>query len=388
MQENMTVISANMFSKAVEENMSVEKAVRMLRECSQLRSLSDKLGSFAKDRDLRKVLTEGLMKNHPEAKMEAIDRKVRNWLANRQSSIAKSDAIELCFVLGLDMDESESLLAMISEEGFHWRDPDEIPYIFALMHGMSYSEAKALQDKISETATVKGSAEANDCFTETVRVQIEAIETVDELVEYVAETRAKLGKLHNRAYSLFCDMLERLESPELEESVVENNPYDEGDSDVKYTAGNIVEIYLHGDDLPETVTGKNAEALSAVQRNIARNWPGESVISRMKNRRVDVSRKVMILLFLATYDAYGEEDDEFGLYDDEKTPDEIFREFYENMNAMLKTCGFSKLDPRSAFDWMTIYCMCQEDIFTVDSTLSEFLKTLFADSDFGNEMQN
>ena len=207
-------------------------------------------------------------------------------------------------------------------------------------------------------------------------------------MEYVAETRAKLGKLHNRAYSLFCDMLERLESPELEESVVENNPYDEGNSDVKYTAGNIVEIYLHGDDLPETVTGKNAEALSAVQRNIARNWPGESVISRMKNRRVDVSRKVMILLFLATYDAYGEEDDEFGLYDDEKTPDEIFREFYENMNAMLKTCGFSKLDPRSAFDWMTIYCMCQEDIFTVDSTLSEFLKTLFADGDFGNEMQN
>ena len=291
-------------------------------------------------------------------------------------------------MLGLDADESEALLAMISEEGFHWRDPDEIPYIFALMHGMSYAEAKALHEKISAAATSEKVSGDEECFTETVRIQVEAIDTVEELLEYVSQMRGKLGKLHNRAYSLFCDMLESLESPEIEKSVLDNNPYDEGDSDVKYTAGNIVQIYLHGDDLPEAVTGKAAEALSAVQRNIARNWPGESVISRMKNRHIDVNRKVMILLFLATYDAYGEEDDEFGLYDDEKTPDEIFREFYENMNAMLRTCGFSKLDPRSAFDWMTIYCMCQEDIFTVDSTLSEFLQTLFTEDDLGNEVQN
>ena len=387
MYDNMTVISANMFSKAVEDNMSVEKAVGLLRECTQLRNLSDKLGAFAKGRDLRAVLTEGLMKNHPESKPEGIDRKVRNWLANRQSSIAKADAIELCFVLGLDADEAESLLNMISEEGFHWRDPDEIPYIFALMHGMSYAEANALKEKIAEKPQ-KSAGDDTECFTETVRAQIESMDTAEELVNYVAEMGDKLGKLHNRAYSLFCDMLERLESPDIEESVAENNPYDEGDSDVKYTAGNIVKIYLHGDDLPETVTGKGAEALNAVQRNVARNWPGESVLSRMKNRRIDVSRKVMILLFLATYDAYGCDEDDFDFFDEEKTTDEVFREFYENMNAMLRTCGFSALDPRSAFDWMTIYCMCQEDVFDIDSTLSEFLQTLFTEDEVGNLMQN
>ncbi len=391
MQENMTVISANMFSKAVEENMSVEKAAQMLRECTQLRTLSDKLGAFAKGRNLRAVLTEGLIENHPESKREAVDRKVRNWLANRQNTISKADAIELCFVLGLDTDEGDALLAMISEEGFHWRSPDEIPYIFALMHNMTYLQARELHEKISAVAPeTKNSGSSAEYFTETVRREVEAIGTVEELTEYIISAREKFGNLHNRAYSLFCDMLERLELPEVEQAVTENNPYDEGDSDLKYTMGNIVQIYLHGNDLPKGADSKNNSALSAVQRSIAQNWPSESVISRMKNRHIDVNRKVMILLFLATYDADGYDDGDFYFedFEEEKTPDEIFREFYQNMNAMLKTCGFSKLDPRSAFDWMSIYCMCREDIFTLDSTLTEFLQTLFLENDLGNDLQN
>ena len=112
----------------------------------------------------------------------------------------------------------------------------------------------------------------------------------------------------------------------------------------------------------------------------------------MKNRHVDVSRKVLILLFLATYDAEDDDVEEYFGYEDaeqQKTPDETFREFYQSMNAMLKTCGFSKLDPRSAFDWITIFCMCREDIFMLDSTFSEFLQSLFIENESsGNDLQN
>lgn len=394
MNENMTVISADMFNEAVKSELTVSEAVELLRQCTKFRTLSDKLNAFAKNRDIRSLLTEGILQNHPQSKREAVDRKVRNWLGNRQNSIAKADAIELCFVLGLDLDESNALLAMISEEGLHWRNPDEIPYIYALLHNMSYTEAQALHERVIGAIPKKSKLNSvTDYFTDTVRQEITSIESEDELTEYVAGAYQRLGNKHNRAYQFFCEMLDKLESPEIEESVAENNIYDEGVEDKKYSVGNIVRVYLHGDDLPHDTENRSSVVLTSLQRSIMQNWPSESVISRMKNRHVDVSRKVLILLFLATYDADDDIDIEeyysSGDFEQEKTPDEIFREFYGSMNAMLKTCGFSKLDPRAAFDWIAIFCMCREDIFMLDSTLSEFLQDLFVEPDSsGNDMQN
>ena len=49
------------------------------------------------------------------------------------------------------MEEADAFVALISEEGLHWRDPDEIVYIYALMQGMDYTEAKDLNDEMRET---------------------------------------------------------------------------------------------------------------------------------------------------------------------------------------------------------------------------------------------
>ena len=70
------------------------------------------------------------------------------------------------------------------------------------------------------------------------------------------------------------------------------------------------------------------------------DWPDEVTLSRMKNRKADVTRKVLMLLFLATDDG-----------------DAAFRSTQLRMNQMLADCGFRKLDPRNAFDWLVLYCM-------------------------------
>lgn len=44
-------------------------------------------------------------------------------------TIKKKDAIELCFILGLSVEEADEFVALVSEEGLHWRSPDEIVYI-------------------------------------------------------------------------------------------------------------------------------------------------------------------------------------------------------------------------------------------------------------------
>ncbi len=389
MNENMTVISYDMYNRAVNNTLTVNDAVNMLKECTKFRNLRDKLGAFAKGRDLRKVLTQGLCENHPEAKTDGIDRKVRNWLANRQSAIAKEDAIELCFILGLDIEESDSLLAMISEEGFHWRSPDEIPYIFALLHNMSYSEARKLHKETSEFFTDSSEEnESAEVFTDIVKADILSIKNTQELKEYISNAHQSLGIFHNRAYSIFSEMMEKLETPAEDTLAKQSDAYYEENADAKYTVGNIVQTYLHGNELPKSVTGKS-NVFSALQRNIAANWPGESALSRIKHRHSDVTRKLLILLFLATYDT-----DDYLDYDayfndeaeNEKDANEEFLEFYRNMNTMLLSCGFSKLDPRSPFDWITIFCMCRDDLFMLDNTLSEFLTTLFSSD--GNDTQN
>ena len=381
MNENMTALTRNMFDMATSREMSVRDAVVMLEDCAKFRKFSDKLKAFEKGRDLRPLLVEGLLSNNPEAKREAVDRKVRNWLADRQSSISKIDAIELCFVLGLTPAEAEAFVAMVSEEGFHWRNPEELIYIYALENGMSYPEAKALRNEIMSKVKLTAETEdiAPDSFTSVIKADMGRIGSVDELAEYIIGAEKRLGEKHNSAYTLFMEMMEHLESPALE---------DWFESDRAYTCGEIVRYYLHRNELPDITDKSRQNAMSAIQRSIAANWPSESTLSRMKNRHTDVNRKVMILLFLATYDVEEELDtDEFyDLPDPDSDGDEAFREFYGKMNSMLEYSGFSPLDPRSPFDWMTIYCLCGEDIYELDSQLSDFLSDLFRD--FGNELQD
>lgn len=387
MNNDMTERSVIMFNMATNKNMSISEAADMLKQCADFRTLSQKLNAFAKGRDIKKLLINGLSENHPDANNDTISRKVRNWLNDCQNTLHKQDAIELCFVLGLTLEESDAFVAMISDEALHWRNPDEIPYIFALSKGMSYTEAVELHNKISKEISAIDSI-SQDGFTDIVRTEIKKIGTQSELISYVINTKNQLGNFHNTAFEMFNSMMDVLENP-YTELTDDDDYFPETEA---YTVGKIVQAYMHREDIPEVDDKKKKNLYSALQRNILQNWPNETVLSRMKNRRCDITRKVLILLFLATYDSdsyivMDEEKEDDYLYPEygyEKSRDVIFKEFYFNMNAMLEGCGFKALDPRSPFDWIVIYCMCADDIYDVDGTFSEFLQAVFANEESGN----
>ena len=97
----------------------------------------------------------------------------------------------------------------------------------------------------------------------------------------------------------------------------------------------------------------------------------------MKNRHIDVTRKVLILLFLACDGGemlYGNLD-----YDE---PENIFDETYASMNNMLIQCGFSPLDSRDPFDWMVLYCIATaNEFFDIDENIKSFLSEIFNTSE-------
>lgn len=405
MHAEMTTISKDLYSTAVSDIFTIQDAVRYLEKEAKIRSLREKLEKFSHGRELRKILVQGLLENDPQRKKEATERRVRSWLSDngKVSSMKKQDAIEVCFILQLSIEEADQLVAMISEESLHYRNPEEIVFIFALQHGMSYQEAVGLKREIEgRLAKLPEETEiVEDSFTPVIRKEISNLRDKGELEEYLKHAAGRLGRFHNCAYQEFRNRIKLLEKPEpekqekglkirdiLREYLFENN--------VLY-AKERVRATKQAELLPE----EEKMVFTKVQESISASWPDEVTLSRMKTRKTDVTRKVLILLFLATdpgkdwsgetsgYWAGLEEEQEPSadaqtdpeyLYEDmdeELTREEAFEDIYVRLNHMLALCGFAQLDPRSPFDWLILYCICRGDMFEADVRMREIFREMF-----------
>lgn len=358
----MTVTTRAMYTAATSRTMTVQEAVALLRQEMKTRTLPDKLARFAKGRDLRTLLAEGLRRNHPDKKPDSMDRKARDWLGGKDRAIRKEDALEVCFILGLTAEEADELLMLICEEGLHWRDPAEIPFIYALRKGLDYPAACALAQRMQGLAP-SAAREAEDSFTGVIRAEVSALETEAQLADWLRGAGDRLGRMHNTAYQLFMEYMALLE---------EGSVADLLEDATAMSTRDVVEQYFFRRFVPR-VKGSE-KALSAIQRAVWANWPDEVSVSRMKSRVIDVTRKVMILLFIATDGGLDEEDEELL---DEWEEESVFEDAYTRLDNMLAMCGFAPLDPRAPFDWMMLYCMCVEDVFELDAQMEDFLGELF-----------
>lgn len=115
----------------------------------------------------------------------------------------------------------------------------------------------------------------------------------------------------------------------------------------------------------------------------------------MKSRKADVTRKTLILLFLATYsgedifaatlqegyEVYpGDYSEDLPFPEDEDlTREDVFLDTKDRIDFMLSLCGFAALDPRSSFDWLILYCMCAEDLLDMDDRMRNMFLQMFGD---------
>lgn len=366
--DKMTELSSQMYQSAVTVQ-SVAQAAAVLKSSGSFRTLGDVLRAYAGSDDPKKLLVEGLLHNHPEAGRDSVDRKVRNWLSGRTRMISKRDAFELCQILHLGLERADAFLQLVVGEGIHWRDTEQIVWGYAIMHALDYGETCALLERAGSAAKRSQAAQrAPESFTADVMAKLQPVlyRSQSELVEYLDQIQDTLGTLHNTAYQLFMQYMQLLETGGIEDGL---------ESGEKMTSRQILEQYMYRHLTPVAKRGeaKDKSAFSDVQRSIRMNWPDEVTISKMKSRELDIPRKVLILLFLATDGSETEyEEDEEPL-----TRDEIFQSIYTRLNRMLRACGFQMLDPRSPFDWMVLYCICVEDLWDVDQRLQDMLRAIY-----------
>lgn len=373
-----------MYKMATSGELSLKQAAWQLRQDAHVRCVRETLEAFVHTppgdvKALQARLVEALAQADPAANRASIERKVRMWMKDDARSITKEGAILLAFALELSLEEAQNMLTRLCEEGFHWRNPQEIVYLYALSHGMRYPDAVAMQARLAAKGLLSPPrTEETTLYTGGIRQRVQTLSSEAELEAFLRDAHGELGKMHNTAYSLFMSFLDLLGLPRLNDNLPDP---------AQLSVRAIMATYLHNNFIPRVRRATKGDTqqeeivLGALQRDIRANWPDEVQLSRMIHREADVTRKVLILLFLATdggESPYGDLTDQ--------TPDDLFADMYERMNSMLNDCGFSPLDSRTPFDWMVLYCMCADESMFIDGRMQRFLREVFPAGDSEPEL--
>ncbi|MCD8327417.1 MAG: hypothetical protein LUC90_12320, partial [Lachnospiraceae bacterium] len=315
MDEFVTKISRNNYSQIRSREMTPTEIIQFLEDGALYRTFVDVLRAACKEQ--READMDGRQPDAGYASVEESDseltqrlarglseltgkeyastlRKVRNWMNGSGTPQNREQLFQICFVLGLSEGQSDRLIAGASDYGIHYRNPKELVYAFALRTGLTYGEAVKLWEKAEpiyleevkraerEDSVHKGESEL--VYTRQLRRDFGDVRTVDDLVNFFHEKGRWLGEIHESAYRKFMEMLNTLVKPE------------EGAKE--YTLKKVMKTYLRM-QVPYTKQTRN---MSYLRRVIKKNWPSESEIDGMKNHRIDISRKTLLLLFLITED--------------------------------------------------------------------------------------
>ena len=213
--------------------------------------------------------------------------------------------------------------------------------------------------------------------------------THNDILNFIANPENHLGTFHNTAHQTFMRYIELLEqgfsADDVESNFQEMPPKEKkknSDDAALYqpkhmTTQKVLETYLYRNLVPTSSdkSTKKQDAFFTIRENVRRNWPDEATLSRMRHRKINVTRKVLILLFLATDGCAGDFDD----FDDEEyTQEDAFLDIYTRLDLMLTSCGFQRLDPRSAFDWLILFCISSGDLWDSDERIQGMLAEVFS----------
>lgn len=400
---NMTMLSQYMYRAATSRSLSLKGAIAQLKDNAHIRTTKDILMRYSGlapecEEKLQAYVCDALLSTSSELSKDSLRRKVSIWIKDN-GAISKSAAIQLAFAFHLTYEQADDFLKFACSEGFHWRDAEDIIFGYALINRLSYQEACALKERMNSLGLLSPSSSPlnvqNVVLTYQIKDKAMRLTSEDELKAFLEEEQSHFGAMHNTAYSIFSKYMDMLQNPEVDplylEGLDSESECDERDGTDSwkalcqpdaYSIRDILAIYLHNSYIPretrprKKTADKNTLILSAMQKNIRSYWPDEITLSKMKSRLVDISRKVLILLFVAV-DGY--EETEYDDFVDDMTDEEQFEDMYERLNHMLNSCGFAPLDSRMPFDWMILFCICSGKKDFIDARIERFLKEVFSD---------
>ena len=364
----LSMLSQREIDNILYRDVTFEEALRYLNEDLCIRAFAETLAAFY-DGD-RQKLTDGLWEierslGRPVSR-DSIARNVRNWLGGKVAP-DRENLIRMCFALGFSEETAGAFLSFTSDGGFHMRDPRDLAFAYGLRAGKSYAESMKLFDSLKPPDT--DVREQNGVYTRTVADAFLQASDDASFLRFYEENRGALGAMHNTAYEkCFLPFMDTLICPDVSELF---------DPERKYSVEEVVAEYLRM-NIPFE---RERSRCSLLQRTVRKYWPNVSSVTKMRGRAEDVTRKILLLLYLVTDGSRGAED---AWDDDELSRAEQFENHYWKLNAMLEDCGFSLLDPRRVFDWLVLFCLKANEDELMGERLQGLLDQIFSEDSSGS----
>ena len=349
-------------------------------EQMKIRIFPDVLRKFAPEKDdkeIKELLRKKLCEFDSALKSDSIRKNIGNWFSGKEPDNKKT-LIKICFALGLNEEEAQLFMKFTQESGFHLRDPEDAAFLYCLRDGKNYQDAEEFVRKFPMPPKPDRILEENSniVYTKIVADAFSDVYSDGEFEQFYKENVEYFDELRNTAHRHFTEYLDLLI----------NAPVPEGpdeEASLSYSIEKVVEKYLRMRLPSERETSKYDE----IQKFIRKNWPNETEVKEMRNRVKGVTRKALLLSYIATESvksySYCEDDDEENLYDDDETstPLNLLEKHRISIDIMLDECGFARLDPRNPFDWLIMYCLKTDEAEKdgIAGKLQEVVSILFQD---------
>lgn len=264
---------------------------------------------------------------------------------------------QLCFALELNQEQSDRMLALLTDQGIHYRNAREMVYAYCLRYHLPYPYACSLAEQLEHKSVTGGQ---NAPVTQMLRQEFQSVQAEEDLSSFILHHQSNLGIHHNTAYAYFCKMLELLTGEALE-------------GEDAYSMEYVADVYLRLNVPKEKKTGQYTD----IQKMVKKYWPSPRSIKAMKCRSEDVGRKTLLLLYLVTGGVWEQEYDE--LDESYISPKEFLETHCRRMNRMLTECGMRRIDPRNVFDYLVLYCLRPEDEMFMSERMSALAAELFSE---------
>lgn len=361
-REQFTEISARQWDYLLQEDLTPRQAVAFLQSGLKLRTFAGNLRRLYPGDDLEARLIRGLYSCAQEAgenvREDSVRKKVQNWMMNKNTPSDREEIFRIAFALGLDERQTDTLLLQTVEQGIHYRNGREMIFAFSLRNHQSYKtaceNAKIFAGRLGETQP------GREIRTQIVRMKFENLPPGEDVIEFLLRQSESLGTYHNTAYQYFRKMLDLLVGTDTQEEA--------------YSLEYVAEHYLRM-NMPQN---RKMASYSNMQKVIKKYWPGSRNIKAMQNRSEDVSRKVLLLLYIITGGVWDTEYDE--LDEDYISAGEALEEHCRRLNKIMKECGMSLMDPRNPFDYLVLYCLKPQEDDDMSRRMEQVVQELFADS--------
>lgn len=426
-EKELTRISKNNKTRIKNTDMTPQEILAFLESGAIYRTFKDVLAKVYPGEDINRVLTNRLCEMDEGKNRDTVARNVRNWM-NGINTPQREQLFQICFALNMDEAQANQVLASASDTGIHYRNPEELIYAYCLRMGKTWNEAVALRDEMlpddkkkrradekarkekakKETADKTGvgaDMEQVKKYTRQIREEFNSQVTNDEeLKAFLRDSSEMFGTIHETAYEEFMKMLDILQNPDRD---YEENAYfkrlkklnahkklrdyemrelDEHEEGLKErSVTEVIEKFMQmhvpenagrGEKKGKGSKNEQGRDYTYLQKVIQKNWPSESILYKMRTREIDVTRKVMLLLFLLTEEfevsdpnelagGYGynagedEEDEYFDYFEAVESEDagERMEVRLNQMNLFLDNFGMNRLDPGNPFDCIVLYAL-------------------------------